>query len=80
MRLTLSALVVSVGLAGFGLAAQAAPVPAGSPIGASAATDIVQVQYRRMERRRAVRREIRQERREIRRERRTRRLIRNLTR
>lgn len=84
MRLTLSALAVSVGLAVSGLAAQAAPVSTASPLGASATTDVMQVQYRREMRRREVRREIRRERRAERRDRRenrtTRRIIRSLTR
>ena len=48
MRLTLSALVVAAGLAGFGAAAQAAPVAAPSQLGLAAASDtIVPVQMRR---------------------------------
>lgn len=51
MRLTLSALVVAAGLAGFGAAAQAAPVSTANPLGASAG-DVVKVQMmNRMERR-----------------------------
>ena len=65
MRLTLSALVVAAGLAGFGAAAQAAPV-APSALGASAGDAIVHVQMthheRRMARRHMVRRMMRHER------------------
>ncbi|MDB5593012.1 hypothetical protein [Enterovirga sp.] len=82
MRLTLSALVISVGLAGFGLSAQAAPIPASSPLGASVPADIVPVQYgyRREMRRRAIRREVRRDMRAHRRARAERRIIRRLTR
>ncbi len=66
MRKTLSAMVVAAGLLGLGAAAQAAPVSATSPLGASAG-EIQTVQMRRMERRimrrkmerRMVRRQVR---------------------
>lgn len=49
MRLTLSALVLAAGLAGFGASAQAAPVPSASLVLAPDAA-IVQVQMTRRER------------------------------
>ena len=50
MRLTLSAIVIAAGLAGFGAAAQAAPVgPA--PLAGLGVNDVVQVQMMRRERR-----------------------------
>ncbi|WP_375458774.1 hypothetical protein [uncultured Enterovirga sp.] len=61
MRFTLSALVVSVGLAGFGMAAHAAPVSTTNPLGSIESSDIHKVQMmdrmeRRMMRRRMERR------------------------
>ena len=50
MRLTLSALVVAAGLAGFGASAQATPVSA-APLGIGSENNLVQVQMMRGERR-----------------------------
>ena len=63
MRATLSAMVVAAGLIGLGAAAQAAPFSASMPAGASAASEILQVQMmspmeRRMMRRNMMRRQM----------------------
>lgn len=52
MRLTISALFVAAGIAGFGVAAQAAPASPSMQLGASTAAPTVQVQ---MHRRRVMR-------------------------
>jgi hypothetical protein len=51
MRATLSALIVAAGLAGFGAAAQAAPVTTANPLAITTEAPIVHVQMMRGERR-----------------------------